>query len=223
MLPFSRAQFLELFAAYNSAVWPAQLIAYALGALALMALVGPTRMRGRIALASLAVMWLWTGSAYHIIFFAAVNPGAILFGLLFIVQAAVLAVLAARDGILFRLRGDAPSMAAAFLLVYSLIAYPLIALMTHSASEIPMFGITPCPVTLFTLGFLLLAEPRPPLWAWVAPVLWSLIGGSAGILLGVVQDWPLLVAGVTAMLFAYLPGRGGSSPNHRSAIRPQAS
>jgi hypothetical protein len=61
-----------------------------------------------------------------------------------------------------------------------------------------MFGITPCPVTIFTLGLLLLARPMY-WWLLVIPVLWSLVGGSAAFLLRVPQDWVLLVSGVAVL------------------------
>ena len=64
--------------------------------------------------------------------------------------------------------------------------------------ELPPFGLTPCPLTLSTLGCLLLAQASSPIALWLIPVLWSLIGGSAAALLGIPQDWPLLVGGVAA-------------------------
>jgi hypothetical protein len=58
-----------------------------------------------------------------------------------------------------------------------------------------MFGVTPCPVTIFSFGLLLLAIKPLPRLALVIPLLWSLIGGSAAVLLGIPQDWLLLVSG----------------------------
>ena len=69
--------------------------------------------------------------------------------------------------------------------------------MGHAAVELPIFGVTPCPVTIFTLGLFLLAD-RVPKSLLIIPVLWSLIGGSAAFLLDVRQDWALLVSGVVA-------------------------
>jgi hypothetical protein len=48
----------------------------------------------------------------------------------------------------------------------------------HSRAELPVFGVTPSPVTIFTLGMLLLTRDLP-LLLLVIPVMWSLIGGSA--------------------------------------------
>ena len=59
-----------------------------------------------------------------------------------------------------------------------------------------MFGITLCPVTIFTFGLFLLASSAHPRWLLVIPFVWSLIGGSAAVLLHVPQDWFLLFSGI---------------------------
>ena len=79
---------------------------------------------------------------------------------------------------------------------YAAILYPLIGMMTgHRYPAMPMFGVTPCPVTIFTFGMLLATVPPISLWLLAIPFVWSLIGGSAAILLHVPQDWFLLVSG----------------------------
>jgi hypothetical protein len=80
-----------------------------------------------------------------------------------------------------------------------LIVYPLLGLYAgHGYPRVPMFGITPCPLVLFTFGTLLLAS-RVPGWLLFVPAAWSLVGGSAAFLLGVPQDWPLLFSGLAAV------------------------
>ena len=223
MLPFSRAQFLELFVSYNEAVWPAQLAGYAAGIVALWAVAGVGRSHGRMALASLAAMWLWTGFVYHIAFFARINPVALPFGLLFVLQGAALAMLAVRGRYRFRLSRDGRTAAGVLLVVYATLIYPLIGVLAHGASALPMLGITPCPVTLFTLGLFLFSEPRIPAWLWLAPLSWSLIGGSAAFILSVPQDWPLLIAGIAALAIAFRPSGACRAPVPLSAATPQSS
>jgi len=83
------------------------------------------------------------------------------------------------------------------LIVYSLIIYPLIgSWFGHRYPAVPTFGITPCPLTLFTFGVLCLAISRPSMRLLALPLLWSVIGGTAAFLLSVPQDWVLLFAGV---------------------------
>jgi hypothetical protein len=48
---------------------------------------------------------------------------------------------------------------------------------------------------IFTFGVLLLADPLPFRFL-IVPLRWSLVGGSAAILLQIPQDWALLLSGV---------------------------
>lgn len=200
MLPFTRDQFLEVFAAYNGAIWPAQVAAYLLAAIVVALLFRPGRSTDRIIVAVLAAMWLWTGIVYHALFFAKINQAALLFAAFFVVEG----ILLLHTGLMGRLRfafgrGAATWVGVAFIL-YAAVVYPLIGTaLGHAWPELPMFGVTPCPVTIFTFGMLLLTEAPVPRRLVVIPFLWSLVGGSAAILLDVPQDWLLLASGFVAV------------------------
>lgn len=197
MLPFTIEQFHAVFEHYNTALWPMVAVAYAAGALVLYTIVKPDEARARTASLAAAAMWAWTGIAYHLIHFAAINPMAMVFGALFLVEAALLLYFGAVRGQLqFRSTG-LRHIAGWLFVAYVVVAYPLIGLANGIGwGGLPHFGVTPCPVTLFTFGVLLLSKPPLPWVLMVVPVIWSLIGGSAAILLSVPQDWPLLAGGV---------------------------
>jgi hypothetical protein len=203
MLPFTREQFLAVFAAYNDGVWPAQVIAYGVG-VAIVALLWrrPGRYDRWVA-AGLALMWGWTGVVYHASYFARINTLAFVFGALFAAQAALLVW---KGVVRAQLTFVAPSPIRGWLggalIAYAALAYPLLGMAAGDVyPELPMFGITPCPVTLFTWGVFLLASASLPISLLPITFLWSLIGGSAALLLGVPQDWPLLASSlVPAML-----------------------
>jgi Family of unknown function (DUF6064) len=197
MLPFTREQFFGVFADYNDAVWPAQLVAYLLGLAMLVALRRPSLQSDRVIGAGLGLMWLWTGVAYHAGFFARINPAAMAFAALFVVQGLLFlhATLLRRDLGFVAGRGPRP-WAGWALIVYAALVYPLIGAAAHGYPAMPTFGITPCPVTLFTFGTLLVAQGPVPRRLLVIPWLWALIGGSAAFLLWVPQDWPLLLSAV---------------------------
>ena len=62
----------------------------------------------------------------------------------------------------------------------------------------PVFGVAPCPTTIFTLGMLLPSNAAWPLF--VIPLVWSVIGGSAAVLLVVPQDYGLILDGAIAAM-----------------------
>ncbi|HEX7109786.1 MAG TPA: DUF6064 family protein [Aestuariivirga sp.] len=204
MLPFTREQFFAIFLEYNNTVWPASILACGLGILALIAVLQPKPVWSKLTASILAMMWAWTGVAYHGFFFSMINSAAILFAALFVAQSLLFAYFGLiHDRLRFgESRGYQAAIGWAFI-GYALIAYPLIGIaMGHSYDALPQFGITPCPVTLFTFGLLLLAKRPLPWVLLVIPVVWSLIGGSAALLLGVPQDWLLLASGIiTVALF----------------------
>ena len=201
MLPFTTEQFLAVFANYNSAIWPTQIAAYLLGGIAVALLLRKTPVSDRVVAAILAVMWLWTGIGYHGRWFSAINKAAFLFAALYIVQGCYLIYAGVyRRQLRFGIRWGLATWAGAAFVAYAAIVYPLIGRATgHSYPEMPMFGVTPCPVTIFTFGMLLLTIGPVPRWLLVIPAVWSLIGGSAAILLDVPQDWLLLLSGCIAV------------------------
>ena len=201
MLPFTRDQFLANLVAYNEAIWPAQPAAFAMAIFAMILLFWRPAMADRLIAGILATMWVWTGIAYHWLHFIEINRAALIFGALFVAQGALLAYVGVvRNHLRFDLgSGLAASVGMAFL-AYALIFYPLLGILTgHAYPEMPVFGVTPCPVTIFTFGLFLLAGPTLTRWLLAIPLIWSLIGGSAAFLLGVPQNSLLLVSGVIAV------------------------
>jgi Family of unknown function (DUF6064) len=202
MLPFTREQFLGVFADYNTAVWPAQIVAYLLGLAVVVAILRSSPLGHRFVAGALAAMWVWTGVAYHGLFFARINPAAWAFGALFVVQGSLLVIAGvARRRLVFGQSAGFASVLGWVLMAYAAVIYPLLGQSSgHVYPAQPMFGITPCPLTLFTFGVLLLTLTTIPRWLLIIPAAWSLVGGSAAFMLGVPQDWPLFFSGLTIVL-----------------------
>lgn len=57
-IPFNVEQFFDVFEAYNSAIWPAQVVAYVLGLAATVLALRDTARRGRIVAGVLAPSWI---------------------------------------------------------------------------------------------------------------------------------------------------------------------
>jgi uncharacterized protein DUF6064 len=199
-LPFTPEAFFDVFARYNTALWPMPIVlsAAGIGAVALLVL-RPGPRSDRIVSAILALLWLWMGIAYHLAFFRAINPAAVTFGLVFVAQGLLFAWSGPLRGELhFRLDRGPRTWAALALAVYSLVVYEALGwFLGHRFPATPTFGL-PCPTTIFTFGALL-AVHRCQGRLLVIPVAWSLIGSMAAAQLGVLEDYGLPVAVIVAL------------------------
>lgn len=204
-LPFTRDQFFQVFSRYNEGVMPLQVGLFLLGLSAFSALVVRRGHRSdRVVSAILAGLWAWMGVVYHLLYFTPVNPGARLFGAVFIAQAALFAWTGAvRGRLAFDGEGRWRRIAGHGLIAYALVGYPLLSLMLgREFPETPTFGL-PCPTTIFTIGMLAFLSQPFPRYVFVVPIAWALIGGQAAFLLGVPEDLGLLLAGLAGLWLAF--------------------
>jgi hypothetical protein len=201
MLSFTPDAFFALFEQYNRAIWPGQFLAYGLGFVALLLAFRPFPQRDRIVGALLALAWLWIGVVYHFVHFTQINFVAPAFAALFVIQGALFAwTLALRGQVAFRFRPDLFGWTGLGFALFAMVVYPLLGwLAGHGWPRSPVFGVTPCPTTIFTWGMLLLVQGRTPLHLTAIPLLWSLIGGSAAWLLAVPEDASLPLAAFVAL------------------------
>ena len=196
--PFTAEIYLSLFETYNSTIWPAQVVAYGLGILAVFLTLRPLAAGGRIAFAVLAAFWLWNGIAYHLMHFLQINFAALGFAVLFTLQGTLFAAIAIGGRRSFRFRGHVLAWSGLFFCLFALVAYPLLGwLAGHGWPRAAAFGVAPAPTVIFTFGMLLMLEGRAPLYLAVIPLLWSLSAGSAAVLLlGIPEDASVLLGGV---------------------------
>jgi hypothetical protein len=196
MLPFTPEVFFANFAQYNAAIWPAQIVAYALGFSVILLLLRPAAWSSPLIALILAAAWIWNGAVYHMDHFARINFAAPLFGILFIAEGLLLAWSGAvARRLTFRFRADPMGWTGLTLLIFAMAVYPVLGwLASHGWPRGPAFGVAPCPTVIFTMGLLSLAEGRVPLHLLVIPVLWALLGGSAAWLLNVPEDLALPLA-----------------------------
>jgi len=206
-LPFTHDQFLDVFAAYNAAFWPVALLLWLVSlAAAVSLIVRPGRVLDSAIVGLLAVHWAWSGIAYHLVFFTAINPAAWAFGLAFGAQAVLIVWIGSlRQSLHFALERSPRHVAASVLVAYGL-AYPSIVMAAgHEYPRMPAFGV-PCPTTIMTIGLLLAASPPLPWPLAVIPIAWTLVGGSAAVWLDMRPDIALFVAGALLILYLLRPG-----------------
>lgn len=194
--PFSAEQFFAVFSRYNEAVFPIQIAFLILAAASVVAAARRPR-SARLILGFLALLWAWMGVVYHWIFFASINPAAMIFGALFVLEAALLVRVAlTRADLVVKPELDAFGVMGGLLLGYGLVVYPILNWSVgHRYPAQPTFGL-PCPTTIFTMGLLLWVKGRVPWHLLVVPALWSVVGSSAVRYFGVIEDAALPVAGI---------------------------
>ena len=202
-MPFTTEKFLHVFELYNNAIWPGQVLAYALGLAVLVMAAYRRELLDRVVCAVLALAWLWMGIVYHAIYFGAINKAGYIFCALFVIQAVIFLLAGtARSGIAFRPRFNVHGAIGGLFILYAMLIYPLLGIaLDHAYPRAPMFGVAPCPTVIFTLGLLLwTANGKLPRYVLVIPLIWSAIGFTAAISLGIREDIGLLVAGVVTLL-----------------------
>ncbi|NGP75064.1 hypothetical protein G3570_00350 [Balneolaceae bacterium YR4-1] len=208
-LPFTVDQFLQVFAEYNRSIWPAQPVAYALGGMAVWLMVSDKQKANRWINLILGVFWLWMGWIYHITFFTEINTAAYVFGSLFLLQGVVFLMLVwLKDRVVYSFRKDAYGMVGTLFILYGMVIYPLLGYaLGHVYPQSPVFGVAPCPTTIFTFGMLLHTKGKVPIWLLIIPVLWSLIGFSAAFRLTIYEDMGLVLAGVVGITMLIIRNR----------------
>jgi hypothetical protein len=213
VLPFTVEQFYSVFVQYNDGVWPMQIVLCAIGVAILSLLLRGRPGESRIVSLLLAFLWVWAATAYCFMSFTRISGSGWVIGAVLLLGGLWLGWIGGiQSRIAFGLRRDWLGLLGGLLIVHALIAYPLIGLAVgHRYPAMPTFGL-PCPVTIFTVGALLLTLSPVPRSVFIAPAVWGLFGGaSATFLLGVYQDAGLLFAGIISVAAMVFQGEAPAS------------
>ena len=202
-LPFTPDQFLDVFKSYNLTVWPAQILLVVLALLMIFVLFKKNFYSDRLISTGLAVLWLWMGIVYHIIFFTRINPAAYLFGTLYVIQAGLFVYYGIiTKELIYTYSNNTVGIISILFFLYALIFYPLLSYQFgHLYPSTPTFGL-PCPTTIFTFGMIILMENRKKI-IFIIPIVWSLVGFIAALKLGIYQDIGLLIGGVISSMILF--------------------
>jgi hypothetical protein len=195
-LAVDQHEFLAVFTGYNLDLWPApaalSLVAFTAVCLALFP--GPSR--DRLACALLAALWAWAGLVYGGLHLSRLTP-LLGYGIavVFVAQAALFVHHGVvRHDVRFWMHGGSRHLAGILLVFYALVAYPsMSALLGHAFPSAPSFGV-PTPVTIFTLGMLLLTRAPYARALFALPLFWCVVGTWLAVELRVREDLGLLIA-----------------------------
>ncbi|HEX2962497.1 MAG TPA: DUF6064 family protein [Ignavibacteriales bacterium] len=200
-LPFTKEAFLNVFAEYNTSVFPLQIVFVLLAFVLIYLAYRNYKYSNLLISLSLAFYWIWIGVIYHILFFSAINKAAYFFGVLFILQGLLFIYAGAiRKELNYSTERCMEAYFGWAFIAYALIIYPILGMLSgHSYPKAPTFGL-PCPTTIFTFGMFLFVKNRFPYYLLIIPVLWSILGFSAAVQLSVTEDFGLSFAGVIGLL-----------------------
>jgi hypothetical protein len=203
-LLFSPRIYYRLFELYNAAIWPLQILALALGAAIFGLLLGGVAWRGRAIAAILAACWLWVAWAYFLQRYDTINWAASYFAAGFAAEAMLISWTGIiRDRLVFRSGRDAAGKAGRCILLFALVVFPLIGpLVGRPWTQVEVFGVTPDPTAIATLGVLAAAH-RPHWPLLVIPLAWSTISGAT---LWTMQSPDAMVVPMAAALTLVMAG-----------------
>jgi hypothetical protein len=212
-LLFAPHTYYRLFELYNAAIWPAQILALALGLAIFVLLRGGGAWRDRVITAILAAACLWVAWAYLLERYDTINWAARYFAMGFAVEAALLTVVGLVLGQLrFRPGADATSRIGLIIFLFALLLQPLVGpLVGRPWTQLEIFGIAPDPTAIGTLGLLLTARGWASRLLLVIPLIWCLI---TGLTLWTMAAPDALMVPVAALLALLLAG-------WRATIRPR--
>lgn len=207
----SASEFFALVEQYNLIYWPAHVVTFLLGITALILTLWKAAYSDRVISAILALLWLWSGVVFLMVFFRDLTPTLFGFavpgfaqasGALFILQSLVFLYFGViRSSIVYGFAGDPYARVGLVAIAYAMIIYPIIGYLTgHPLPGYPVFGSAPCPVAIFTVGMLTLSVRRLPPLVLIIPLVWGLMGIVAVMVFTVWADLGLIAAGVLAFL-----------------------
>ena len=195
MLPFTVEDLLGVFETYNLAIWPMQVVAYILGVAAVLLVVRKTAVSNRIVVGILSFLWLFS-SGFFIFALVSIYKPAHVFGAAFILQAVLFFACVIKPRFSFAFGRNAFTVVGLLFIAFAMIGYPVLGyFIGHRYPQSPPFGLTPCPLSVFTFGLLLLTDSRVPKWILAIPFLYA-IGGVLPVSIGVIEDLVMIIAGV---------------------------
>jgi hypothetical protein len=211
-LKFSFDEFMAMLADYNKAIWPLQIIVYLVTIAILVMMFIQVRHSGKILAAWLGVLWFWVGVVFNLMYFNKLTQGANVFGVMFLLQGVLFLYGGfARNDMVFRLNPGWRGLTGLVIMLYALVGYPALEYAWgRGYPEILPFGLVPCPLTVFSLGILLLSVKKIPGYLVIIPVLYS-FGGIIPFSLGIEEDIGLIISGLLVLIIWLLQRRNRHS------------
>jgi len=196
MFSFSTEEFLLVLENYNLTIWPIQIFAYVLVALALFLLFKQTKYSTKIVLAVLSLFWLFNGIVFCFIYWSPSHLFGYIFGILCVIQGFLLLYSIKKSDMVIGSPDKTYTLIGLLFVFYAFIGYQIIGyFLGHIYPKFFPAGLVPCPTTIFTFGIFLIIHNKTPLQYYIIPLIISL-GGFLAAYNGIYEDIGLIIAGV---------------------------
>ena len=203
-LLFSPRTYYRLFELYNADIWPAQILAIALGAAILVLLHRPAVWQGPIVAAILAGCWIWVAWAFHWQRYATINWAATYFAAAFAIEAMLLLWTGViRNALAFNSGTSMTHRIGLGVFVFALVVHPLIGpLVGRKWMQMEIFGVAADPTVVVTMGILLFAARRVFWELLIIPLLWCALSGAVTWTMGSADAWVMPLAALLVLFAA---------------------
>lgn len=199
-LLFSPRVYWRMFELHNAQFWPLHLLTLAAGLAVAWLAFRQRRSTTSLAALILAGLWIFVGWSFLWERYAAINWAIVYVAPAFGLEALLLAITAARGGLVFDKRDPAAKCGMSIAAV-GLILYPLLPLLFGRPwTTAEVFGIAPDPTAVATLGLLMAASWRLALLLVPIPLVWLLLSGLTLYTMGDPQSWIPLLAAAAAII-----------------------
>lgn len=188
--------------AYNNAIFPMQIIAMVTGiTLTYFSLAKPNTKTNSLMKTYLAFTFAWNGIVFFLLFGKEL-PGTFLGAPLFIVTAVLFVLDIFKKKTEFKLPNARWHKYLTILWILCAFLYPLIGLpLGHYYPRTCIFGVFPCPTTVFALALLAAAIPKVDKKAYILLLIWAIpsVGKCFGAL-DLQEDCVLFITGVYGLI-----------------------
>jgi hypothetical protein len=189
--------FFQRMAEYNNAIWPAQIISYALAIVIIIHSIKKWKASNEINTTIVALLWIWNGAVTEMLFFSKFQTQYYVWGILWILQGIFFLIIGLKHTFDYKIQKNWYSYTGIIFILYALIIYPLIgSFLGHGYPQGPIFGVAPCPVCIFTFGVLLFVDKKIPISVLLFPLLWALLSIYPIIMMGIIADIGEIVVAV---------------------------
>jgi len=217
LILFSALTYYRLIELYNSAIWPLQLPAIIAGFTILYLSWRQPPYSNKIVSTLLVISWLWVAWAFHWQRFATIHWVANYFAIAFVLQGIILAwVGLVKNSLILKKNLDNPFYVGVGLIGYAVLVQPFIMFIAgHNWQQGEIFGITPDPTVVATVGLLYIINTRKYWWLMVIPLLYCIISAATLWVLKSPNAVGMMIAGLLALFSMIQPWlKNQARPSH---------